>query len=73
MHLRNDKRQNIQKKLDFPSAPTSEARQAGREETESRQTRHQPENPANTNGLMEEVGKRADRQRNRTQKRLSRH
>ena len=58
MHLRNDKRQNIQKKLDFPSAPTGEARQAGREETESRQTRHQPENPANTNGLMEEVCKR---------------
>ena len=58
MHLRNDKRQNIQKKLDFPSAPTGEARQAGREETESRQTMHQPENPANTNGLMEEVCKR---------------
>jgi RNA-directed DNA polymerase len=58
MHLRNDKRQNIQKKLDFPSAPTGEARQAGREETESRQTMLQPENPANTIGLMEEVCKR---------------
>jgi len=58
MHIRNDKRQNIQTKLDFPSAPAGEACQAGREETESRQTMHQPESPANTNGLMEEVCKR---------------
>jgi len=59
MHLRNDKRQNIQEKLDFPSESTGEARQAGREEiTESRQTMHKPENPANTIGLMEEVCKR---------------
>src|SRR5215472_109280 len=58
MHLRNDKRQNLQKKLDFPSAPVGEARQAGREETESRQTMHPPENPANANGLMEEVCER---------------
>ena len=58
MQIRNDKRQNIQKKLDFPSAPAGEARQARREETESRQTMHQPENPANTNGLMEEICKR---------------
>jgi len=55
MQLRNDKRQNIQKKLDFPSEAAGEARQAGREETESRQTMHQPENPANTIGQMEEV------------------
>ena len=55
MHLRNDKRQNIQKKLDFPSAPAGEARQARREGTESRQTMHPPENPANTDGLTEEV------------------
>jgi RNA-directed DNA polymerase len=58
MHLRNDKRQNIQKKLDFPSAPTGEARQAGREETESRQAIHEPESPANTIRLMEEVCER---------------
>jgi RNA-directed DNA polymerase len=58
MHLRIDKRQNIQKKLDFPSVPTGEARQAGREETESGPTRHEPENPANTIGRMEEVCKR---------------
>ena len=35
MNLRSDKRQNIQSELDFSSAPTGEARQAGREETES--------------------------------------
>ncbi len=58
MHLKNDKRQNIQKKLDFPSESTGEARQTGREETESRPTMHGPENPANTIGLMEEVCKR---------------
>src|SRR5260370_33410470 len=54
MHLRNDKRQNIQKKLDFSSEQTGEARQAGREETESRQAMHEPESPANTIRLMEE-------------------
>jgi RNA-directed DNA polymerase len=57
MNLRNDKRQNIQK-MDFPSEPTGEARQAGRKETESCQAGHAPENPANTIGLMEEVGER---------------
>ncbi len=58
MHLRIDKRQNIQKKLDFPSEPAGEARQGGREETESRRTRHEPENPANTIARMEEVCER---------------
>src|SRR5499425_239506 len=58
MNLKRDKRQNIQKKLDFSSKQTGEARQAGREETESRQAMHQPESPANTNGRMEEVCKR---------------
>jgi hypothetical protein len=48
MDLKRDKRQNIQKKLDFSSEQTGEARQAGREETESRQAMHEPENPANT-------------------------
>src|SRR5262244_3305559 len=60
MYLRNDKRQNIQKKLDFPSEAAGEARQAGREETESRPTIHEPENPANTIGLMEEVCERGN-------------
>ena len=58
MHLRNDKRQNIQKKLDFPSESTGEACQTGREETESRPTMHEPESPANTIRLMEEVCER---------------
>ena len=60
MYLRNDKRQNIQKKLDFPSEAAGEARQAGREETESRPTMHEPENPANTIGQMEEVCERGN-------------
>src|SRR6266567_7468094 len=58
MHLRNDKRQNIQKKLDFPSESAGEACQTGREETESRQAMHEPESPANTIRLMEEVCER---------------
>ena len=48
MDLRSDKRQNIQKKMDFPSGRKGEARQAGMEETESRQAMHEPENPAST-------------------------
>jgi hypothetical protein len=42
MDLKRDKRQNIQKKLDFSSERKGEARQAGREETESRQAVHEP-------------------------------
>src|SRR5246127_3413141 len=60
MDLKRDKRQNIQKKLDFSSGQTSEARQAGREETESRQAMHEPESPANTTRLMEEVCERGN-------------
>jgi len=52
MDLKRDKRQNIQKKLDFSSEQTGEARQAGREETESRQAMHEPESPANTIRLI---------------------
>src|SRR6202163_4639653 len=58
MNLKRDKRQNIQKKLDFSSERKGEARQAGREETESRQAMHEPENPANTIRLMEEICER---------------
>jgi RNA-directed DNA polymerase len=58
MDLKRDKRQNIQKKLDFSSKQTGEARQAGREETESRRAMHEPESPANTIRLMEEVCER---------------
>src|ERR1700680_1740232 len=58
MDLKRDKRQNIQKKLDFSSERKGEARQAGREETESRQAMHEPESPASTIRLMEEVCER---------------
>src|SRR3954453_12033231 len=58
MHLGTDMRQNIQLELDFSSVPTGEARQAGREETESFPARHGPESPASTNRLMEEVCER---------------
>jgi len=60
MDLKRDKRQNIQKKLDFSSGQTGEARQAGREETESRQAMHESESPANAIRLMEEVCERGN-------------
>jgi RNA-directed DNA polymerase len=64
MHLRNDMRQkNTQKHLDFNSTPTSEARAAGGEATESFSARHAPENPASTNQLMEEVCERENLKR----------
>src|SRR5271157_1352433 len=59
MNLRNDRRQkNTQVTLVFDSEPTGEARQAGGEATESFSAVHEPENPANTNRLMEEVCER---------------
>src|SRR5258708_33198916 len=58
MDLEREKRKNNQKKLDFPYESTGEACQTGREETESRQAMHEPENPASTLGLMEEVCER---------------
>jgi RNA-directed DNA polymerase len=54
MSLR-DKQQNIQKQLDFPDALTGEAREAGREETESSPAASGTEDPARTDRLMEEV------------------
>jgi len=58
MSLKDDKQQNIQIELDFSSVPTGEAREAGREETESSGTTNETENPASTNRLMEEVCER---------------
>src|SRR5450755_2078961 len=58
MDLRSDKRQNIQGELDFSSSPAGEACEAKREETESLSTVHDPESPASTNRLMEEVCER---------------
>jgi RNA-directed DNA polymerase len=50
--------QNIQTELNFSSTPAGEAREAGREETESLPTTNDPESPASTNRLMEEVCER---------------
>src|SRR6266705_290399 len=58
MNPRNDMRQNIQIRLDFSSVPAGEAREAGREETESRPTMSDPESPASTSRLMEGVCER---------------
>jgi RNA-directed DNA polymerase len=58
MSLEDDKQQNIQLELDFSSALTGEAREAGREGTESSAATSGPERPANTNRLMEEVCER---------------
>jgi RNA-directed DNA polymerase len=58
MSLKDDKQQNIQTQLDFSSALTGEAREAGREGTESSGATNGPESPAGTNRLMEEVCER---------------
>src|ERR1700693_4778750 len=58
MSLKDDKQQNIQMEMDFSSALTGEAREAGREETESSGVMIGPESPASTNRLMEEVCER---------------
>ena len=58
MSLKNDEQQNIQIELDFSSALTGEAREAGREETESSGATNGLESPASTDRLMEEVCER---------------
>jgi RNA-directed DNA polymerase len=60
MHLEGDKRLNLQLRLDFSSAPTGEARQAGREDIESPSAVSEPERPANTRRIMEDVCERAN-------------
>lgn len=60
MNLRNDRRQNNQIELDFSSKPTGEARQAGREGTETFPAAHGSESPASTNRLMEEICERGN-------------
>jgi len=55
MSLKDDKQRNIQMELDICSALTGEAREAGREETESSGVASGPESPASTNRLMEAV------------------
>src|SRR6202795_917723 len=58
MDLRSDRQQNIQGKLDFSSSSAGEACEAGRGEAESLPVVHEPESPASTNRLMEEVCER---------------
>jgi RNA-directed DNA polymerase len=58
MNLRSDKQQNIQTELNFSTTPAGETSEAGRDETESRPTVHDPKSPASTNRLMEEVCER---------------
>jgi RNA-directed DNA polymerase len=58
MSLRSEVQQNIQIELNFSSTSAGEAREAGREETESLSTVSDPESPASTNRLMEEVCER---------------
>ena len=58
MSLKDDKQQNIQMELDFSSALTGAARGVAGEETESLMATNEPENPARTNRLMEEVCER---------------
>src|SRR6202050_4078613 len=58
MSLRTDRQQNIQTELNFSLLPAGEAREAGREETESLSTANDPESPASANRMMEEVCER---------------
>ena len=58
MNLKDDKQQNIQMQLDFSSALTGEARGAAGEETESLMATSEPESPARSSRLMEEVCER---------------
>src|ERR1039457_2389703 len=58
MNLKDDKQQNIQMQLDFSPALKGEAREAGREGTESSGATNGTESPAITNRLMEEVCER---------------
>src|SRR5262245_38013920 len=58
MNLTDGKQQNIQMELDFSSALTGEAREAGSEETESPGATNGTERPVGTNRLMEAVCER---------------
>src|SRR6266481_1672376 len=58
MSLKDDKQQNIQMELDFSSALTGAARGGTGEETESLMATNEPENPARTNRMIEEVCER---------------
>src|SRR5215468_1065176 len=55
MNFKDGTPQNIEKQLDFPDAMTGEARQARSEEPETSRVRNEPENPASTDRIMEEI------------------
>src|SRR5262249_44020279 len=55
MHLEDDKRLNLQLRLDFSSAPTGEAWQAGREDIESSSAVSEPERPPLADRFVLEV------------------
>ena len=58
MSLKDDEQQNIQMELDFAFVLTGDAREAGKEGTESSGATSELESPASTNRLMEEVCER---------------
>src|SRR5436190_3301988 len=58
MSLNDDKQQNIQMELDFSSVLTGEARGVAGEETESLVATSEPESPARSSRLMEDVCER---------------
>src|ERR1700724_2477866 len=58
MNPSSEMQRAIQTELNFSSTSAGEAREAGREETESLSTTSDPESPASTNRLMEEVCER---------------
>src|SRR5258708_14335403 len=58
MSLNNDMRQNIQSNLDFSTSQTGEAQRAKREGSESVRTMSEPESPARTDRMMEEIVER---------------
>src|SRR5215470_1004583 len=58
MNLKDDTQQNFQMELDFSPGLTGEAREAGREGTESSGATNGTESPASTNRLMEAVCER---------------
>ena len=58
MSFKDDTQLNIQASLDFSIALTGEAREAGREETDSSGATNGLESPARTDRLMEEVCER---------------
>ncbi len=55
MDLKSDRRQNIQRELDFTSATPGEAQEARGKGTESLLAAHGYESPANTERMMEEI------------------